>query len=350
MYPFREGSFAVRNGWYVAAFTHEISRELLSRTILNQPVVMYRKEDGTAVAVGGRCPHRHFPLGASCLKGDTIECGYHGITFDADGQCVKIPSQAHTPRSYRIPTYPLVEHGIWAFIWMGDADKADPALLPDLEAIGYEIEGHLPEPFYVEHVGGRYQLLNDNLLDLTHLAFLHGSTIGSIDNAAVPEQLTVRPGFFGSRRVMKNADAPPVHQHTGRADAKIDRISGMDFYLPGFHAGIDESRVPEDAPERAGDLIRLSRVFHAVTPATYTSCTYFFASNSVDREGLEFMKDYLRPVIEEDKFATEEIEKMLAIVGESPPELLIKSDRNAVEARRMLQAMMDEEQDLAASR
>jgi vanillate O-demethylase monooxygenase subunit len=343
MYPFRKGSFAVHNGWYVAAFTHEIGRALLSRTILNLPVVIYRKEDGTAVAVGGRCPHRHYPLGASCLTGDTIVCGYHGITFDADGRCVNIPSQEHAPKSYRIPTYPLVEHGIWAFIWMGNPDKADPALLPDLDAIGYDLDGHKPEPFYVEHVHGRYQLLNDNLLDLTHLAFLHGSTIGSIDNAAVPEELTVRPGFFGSRRIMKNADAPPVHQHVGHGDAKIDRVSGMDFYLPGFHAGIDETRVPESDPERGGELIRTSRVFHAVTPATLTSCTYFFASNSADREGLEFMKGYLRPVIEEDKFATEEIEKMLAIVGEEPGELLIKSDRNAVEARRMLQKMMDEE-------
>ncbi|MEO0033735.1 MAG: hypothetical protein RIS94_3493, partial [Pseudomonadota bacterium] len=83
MYPFSEGSFALRNAWYVAAFGSEVTRALLARTILNQPVVLYRKEDGTAVAVGGRCPHRHFPLGASCLKGDSIVCGYHGIAFGA---------------------------------------------------------------------------------------------------------------------------------------------------------------------------------------------------------------------------------------------------------------------------
>jgi len=347
MYPFKEGSFAVRNGWYVAAFAHEVTRDLLSRTILNQPVVLYRKEDGTAVAVGGRCPHRHFPLGESCLKGDTIVCGYHGIAFGSDGQCVNIPSQEFTPRSYRIPTYPLVEHGIWMFIWMGDLERADTALLPDLEAIGFEIEGHKPEPFYVEHVNGRYQLLNDNLLDLSHLAFLHGSSIGSPDNAAVPEELVSRPGFFSSRRFMKNSEAPPVHEHLGIKDGRIDRISGMDFYLPGFHAGIEETRFPEGDAERAGQVISLSRVFHAVTPATPTSCTYFFAANSTDREHIDFMKEYLKPVIEEDKFATEEIEKMLSIIGENPQELLIKSDRNAVEARRMLQAMMDAEKEPA---
>ena len=57
MYPFSEGSFAPRNGWYVAAFAEEIGEKLLSRWILNQPVVLYRKTDGTSVALqGGRRP------------------------------------------------------------------------------------------------------------------------------------------------------------------------------------------------------------------------------------------------------------------------------------------------------
>lgn len=343
MYPFKEGFFAVRNGWYVAAFAYEVSASLLARTILNEPVVLYRKKDGTPVAVGGRCPHRHFPLGSGCLKNDNIVCGYHGISFGPDGQCVSVPSQESVPRSYRIPTYPLVEHGIWLFIWMGDAAKADVALLPDLEAIGMTIAGLPAEPFYVEHVEGRYQLLNDNLLDLTHLAYLHGTTIGVTQNASAPEELTKRPGFLGSRRNIRNADPQPVLATLGHSVSKVDRISGMDFYLPGFHAGIDETRYPEDHPSRPGEVIALSRVFHAVTPATRTSCTYFFAANSPDRDRLQKMKLYLRPVIAEDKFATEEIERMLAIVGEAPSELLIRSDRNAVEARRMLQSQMEAE-------
>ena len=229
MYPFREGSFAVRNGWYVAAFRNELGRDLLARTILNQPVVLYRKEDGEAVAVGGRCPHRHFPLGKSCLKGDAIVCGYHGIAFGADGRCVDIPSQDVVPRAYTIPTYPLVEHGLWAWIWMGDADKADVALLPDLEEIGVTAAGMTARPFYVQEVQGRYQLLNDNLLDLSHLAFLHASSIGTVENAQAPEELVKRPGFLSCRRYIRNADAPAVMAATGRYAGKIDRVTGMDF-------------------------------------------------------------------------------------------------------------------------
>ena len=90
----------------------EFKGELLSRWILGEPVVMYGTEAGEAVALDGRCPHRHFPLGKSRLKGDTIQCLYHGIAFGPDGQCVNVPSQAHAPRSYRVRKYPIVEPGL----------------------------------------------------------------------------------------------------------------------------------------------------------------------------------------------------------------------------------------------
>ena len=197
-------------------------------------------------------------------------------------------------------------------------------------------------PFYAQQVHGRYQLLNDNLLDLTHLAFLHRTSIGTVENASAAEELKRRPGFLSSRRYIRNAAAPPVMAATGRYSGPIDRVTGMDFYLPGFHAGIGDMLYPADHPQ-AGESIVKSRVYHAVTPSTYKSCLYFFAMASPDEAGLDQMYTLLKPVIDEDKFATEEIEKMLAIIGENPDELLIRSDRNAVEGRRMLQAMMDAE-------
>ncbi len=143
---------------------------------------------------------------------------------------------------------------------------------------------------------------------------------------------------------MKNADAPPVHQHVGHAEYQDRPPLGHGFLPPRFpRRDRRDAGAGRAIPERGGELLRTSRVFHAVTPGHAHLMHLFLRVQLADREGLEFMKDYLRPVIEEDKFATEEIEKMLAIVGESPPELLIKSDRNAVEARRMLQAMMDDE-------
>ena len=93
MYPFAEGQFAVRNAWYVAAFSHEVGEALLERWFLGDPVVLYRKQDGAAVAVAGRCPHRQFPMTHATREGDALVCGYHGITFGADGRCLRIPTQ-----------------------------------------------------------------------------------------------------------------------------------------------------------------------------------------------------------------------------------------------------------------
>lgn len=341
MYPFTPGSYAPRNGWYVAAFVREIGEALLSRWILNQPVVLYRKADGTAVAVDGRCPHRHYPLGASKRVGDAIQCGYHGITFGADGKCTFVPSQSTIPGVYAIRAYPLVERGLWAWIWPGDPDKADEALIPTLDEIGFNIPGMIPDAFYAMHVKGRYQLLNDNLLDLSHLGYLHATSIGTPDDAATPEVRDLNERRLSSRRIMRNTPMPPYHDRSEH-DGPVDRISGMDFYFPGFHAGIGESSIPEGQPN-GGKLLHSSRVWHAVTPATKTTCNYFFGMSSPSRDKLEEAKIRLEPVLAEDSFATEEIEKIISTLDELPPELMLRSDTTAVQGRRILQAMMDKE-------
>jgi nitrite reductase/ring-hydroxylating ferredoxin subunit len=350
MYPFSEGSFAPRNAWYVAAFSHEIGRQLIGRTIVGEPVVLYRKEDGTAVAVGGRCPHRHYPLAASCLTGDTIVCGYHGIAFAADGRCTDIPSQDVVPRSYRIPTFPLVEHGMWAWIWPGDPDLADPALLPDLEEIGFAGHADTPVPLFFREVACRYQLLNDNLLDLTHLAFLHGSSIGVRENASTPVDVRQEPGVIRGRRVIKAASPTPIIAQRHPDATRVDQTVGMDFYLPGFHAGIGDHIRSADDPVRPGEPLQRSRVFHAVTPATRHSCYYWFGMVSLGGQiDEERARASLGPVIDEDVFASEEIEKMLQLVGGRPRELMLRSDELAVQGRRLLQAMMDAEGAAAAT-
>jgi phenylpropionate dioxygenase-like ring-hydroxylating dioxygenase large terminal subunit len=344
MYPFKDGCFAPLNGWYVAAFCDEVKEELLSRWICGEPVVIYRTRAGEAVALDGRCPHRHFPLGKSCLKDDNITCGYHGITFGPDGNCVRIPSQDHTPRSYRVKKYPVAEHGLWLFIWPGDPDKADPALLPDLDDCDFTRPDFRFRPFYAIEVEGRYQLLNDNLLDLTHLAYLHGTSIGVESLASVPEERQEFDRVLKSTRTMPGTPIMATQREAFNYDGLVDRMAGMNFYLPGFHAGFDESSIPADHPTRGGEKLMVHRVFHAVTPATRTTTNYFFAMGGIITDDeFDRTKDFLRPVIEEDAMATREIEHMLTTLGRNPPEWMLKSDAGAVQGRRMLQRMMDAE-------
>ena len=253
-----------------------------------------------------------------------------------------MPSQQSVPGVYSIRSYPLIERGLWAWIWPGDPEKADPALIPDMDEIGFGIEGYLSKPFYYHEVDGRYQLLNDNLLDLTHLGYLHSTSIGTPDDAATPEERDANDRRIRSRRTMRNTQRQAIVEGRIEFDGPIDRISGMDFHFPGFHAGIGEMLVSEGHP-RAGEVLNSSRVWHAVTPAKRFTTNYFFAMGSIDHKGVDEMIDYLKPVLAEDMFATIEIEKIIRTVDELPPELMLKSDGTAVLGRRALQKMMDAE-------
>ena len=180
------------------------------------------------MALDGRCPHRHFPLGNSNLEGDVVRCGYHGFAFGFDGPCVDIPSQTHVPRACRVHSYPVAEHGLWVWVWVGDEAKADQALLPPLAEIGLGAdpagEGLTGHSLTYREVACRYQLLNDDLFDLSHLAFLHGSSIGTLENASTREELTKCPGFVSSMRRMTNVPHPPLIHREGVYPT--DRIDG----------------------------------------------------------------------------------------------------------------------------
>ena len=168
----------LKNYWYVAASTPEIGRKPFRRIIMYEPVVMYRTEDGTPVALEDRCPHRRLPLSMGKLvSDDVLQCHYHGLRFDRTGACVRVPGQDMIPANARVKSYPLVERYKWLWIWMGDAgagrSRDDPGLsLVRRSELG-RAAGLSPRPVQLA-------VVNDNLLDLTHLAFVHETTIGNM--------------------------------------------------------------------------------------------------------------------------------------------------------------------------
>lgn len=121
----------LRNFWYVAAYDHEVTRKPLGRTILGEPVVFFRKEDGTPAALENRCVHRHLPLSMGKVVGDHLQCHYHGLRYDGAGRCVRVPGQNTIPPSAQIKAYPVVERYRWLWIWMGDPALADPDKITD---------------------------------------------------------------------------------------------------------------------------------------------------------------------------------------------------------------------------
>ncbi len=136
MYPFKDHVDFVRNAWYVAAWSSGVGGTPSANRFLDEPVVLYRTGSGEVVALADRCIHRGYPLSLGAVDGERIVCGYHGFTYDSDGRCVAIPSQARVPPAYAVRRYPTRERGGAVWIWMGEDAAADDALLPDVSELG----------------------------------------------------------------------------------------------------------------------------------------------------------------------------------------------------------------------
>jgi vanillate O-demethylase monooxygenase subunit len=163
----------LRNTWYCAGWAEEIDNgEQLGRQILGEHIMLYRKQDGTPVAIGNRCPHRFAPLNDGPRYGDVIACPYHGLQFNSEGECVKNPNEGGViPKACKVPAYPLVERWDALFIWMGDPEKADPDLIPDYSMTITREGWSSVRGFHITE--GNYELVVDNLMDRTHVQFMH---------------------------------------------------------------------------------------------------------------------------------------------------------------------------------
>ena len=162
--------------WYIADWSANLGKDPIGRTLMDRPVVLYRGEGGEPIALGGVCPHRFAPLADGKVQGNAIECPYHGLQFDQSGACVLNPNgDGFIPPATRVPSYPVVEKNGAIWIWMGNPAEADPELISDtdwLVSSSYAaVQGYL-------RIEAHYELVVDNLLDLTHAPRLHPTTVG----------------------------------------------------------------------------------------------------------------------------------------------------------------------------
>lgn len=167
----------LKNAWYVACWSSELGEDLITRTICDLPVLLYRKENGDAVAIGNLCPHRFAPLHMGKKRGDTVQCMYHGMVFGESGACVLNPHRGGViSPAMRVPAYPVIEKNGAIWLWTGDPEEADEALLPNFDC--YSAPGFTTIRGMMD-VAANYELITDNLLDLTHADFLHEGTLSS---------------------------------------------------------------------------------------------------------------------------------------------------------------------------
>jgi len=328
----------IREAWYVAALADEVGRQPLARRLLDVPVMLYRKLDGTPVALEDRCAHRSFPLSRSALDGDTVVCGYHGARYDCEGRCVQVPSQAQIPPGALVRHFPLHESGRLVWIWMGDPARADLALLPE--------QPWMTDAAWVSstermHLRASHVRLHENLLDLTHLSFLHARSFGTPDYATAPFETVLDEAagrFTLLRRVVPTRLPPLWAVPTGLDGVDAARIAESTFHSPALHVVAVRFHAC-DRPE-AEQPLRAIRTAHIVTPETATRTHYFIqhARNfALDDAGVTaFMHERLLAAFQEDVDGLEAIEERLGGYAERQPEISFHADRASLAMRRWL--------------
>jgi phenylpropionate dioxygenase-like ring-hydroxylating dioxygenase large terminal subunit len=337
-----------RNHWYVAALSSELTSKPLGRRILGDPVVLYRTSSGRAVAFEDRCPHRRFPLSLGFVEADELVCNYHGFTFDTQGTCIRVPGQKHAPSRANLRRYPLVEQGVWTWIWMGDPDRPDHSKLPDTP---YLVSGGDWDVLTgMAPLKARYELLVDNLLDLSHEAYLHATHIGTSEVAETPIDVDLDEDNRVVRvfRHIENAAPSPASQRF-HGNQMIDRWQDIEYYPPGFyllHTRFAPTGV-QPAPDGTDDQAMHGKICYGITPSTETT-TYNFWSWSRDYERGDAETDaYIMKVqdevVQQDVVALDALEEAVAADPNSF-EVNVRNDRGGLAARRMLERMIADEQ------
>jgi len=336
----------LHNFWYVAASDTEIGRKPLARMILGEPIVLFRTEAGAPVAFEDRCAHRHLPLSMGKLFGDVLQCHYHGLRYSTDGRCVRIPGQEHVPQGAKVRTYPVVERFHWLWIWMGDAALADPATITDFH--WFDDPNWGAKSSYL-HVEANWQLVVDNLLDLTHLAFVHDTTIG---NLALAEHAKVKveraPNNVTVTRWTIDQEPAPTFKRVGKFTGNVDRWQIVDFTPPAF-LRLDVGATPTGTGAPAGNRVGgiAMRNLNAITPETETTSHYFWGqAHDFDVKNPETTNkifEQIRTAFLEDVAVFSAQQKNLNIFS-NPPQVDIAADAGVIAARRILSRLYDEEQ------
>jgi phenylpropionate dioxygenase-like ring-hydroxylating dioxygenase large terminal subunit len=262
------------NAWYAAAWDTEVGRSLFPRTICEIPVILYRRRDGVVAAMEDSCWHRMAPLSMGRLDGDNVVCGYHGLVFNPEGRCVRMPSQETLNPSACVRSFPVVERHRFVWLWMGDPALADPAKVPDLH---WNDDPDWSGDGRTIHGKCNYRLVVDNLMDLTHEAFVHGSSIGNDAVAETPFEVTHNEKFAYVSRWMMDIDPPPFWKSMLGKPGKVDRWQLIRFEPP-CTVAIDVGVAPADTGAPQGDRSQgvNGHVLNTATPETESTCHYFW--------------------------------------------------------------------------
>ncbi|WP_407713770.1 Rieske 2Fe-2S domain-containing protein [Comamonas testosteroni] len=334
-----------RNCWWVAATRVEVTREPLGRVILGRPIVMYRKEDGSIAVLEDRCVHRWAPLSIGKVVGDNIVCGYHGFTYGADGNCNHIPTQSVIPPKAKVHSYPVRERGPFVWVYTGDVNRIDEvAPPPALEWVD--------DPAWIVASGtydlkANYMALKENVLDLTHFAFVHPTTFSIMDFLRPPD-VAVDGDRVSYEIAFRDTPLPSIYgDSTGIGSEKnATRLFRGAFVSPGIQEATVE--IIDSAPAPGGRGSYNVKVMHLTTPVSMSQTYYWWirAQDFGHRPGLrEELQATVESAFDEDKVVLEATQRIIDVDlrHRDVPEVSIRADEAGVRIRRVVSQMMQRE-------
>lgn len=333
-----------RNHWYVAGLDEELpAGQMLPRTFLGEPIVLFRGTDGAPRALADRCPHRFAPLSEGKLQGDAVQCGYHGLTFDGSGACLGNPHGA-IPKAACVRAYPVRELHRLIWIWMGEPSRADDSMIPDVSRVAAApadamFRGYLPTACDT-------MLLVDNILDLSHVDYLHPTTLGggsvSRTRATVDDLSTrsVKVSWLSS-----GDTAPPAFDaHLRQQGQPTDQWTEVTWVAPANMILSVGATLQGEPREKGVDSLNL----HLGTPERPGHTHYWYWSTrdfAVSPEANAFIRNMVEGVFRnEDKPMLEAQQRSIGIQdfwAMNP--VLLSTDAGAVRARRKLSALVESE-------
>ena len=333
----------VANAWYAAGWDFEIDRTPLARTICDVPIMFYRKLDRSVVAMRDACPHRMLPLSMGVREGDSIRCKYHGLKLGPDGTAEEMPLKTEAVnRRICAETFAGVERHRFVWVWIGDKDKADPSLVPDLwpcSSEGWTVDGG----YY--HVAADYRLMIDNLMDLTHETYVHAGSIGQPELMEAPLETRVDGDRVFVSRWMPGIDAPPFWRGALKQEGLVDRWQICEF-IPPSAVIIDVGVAPVGAGatlDRHDQGVR-GFVIDVATPETESTMHYFWGmARSFDIEDAGFTARFKKQqggVFLEDKEILEAQQRSI----DANPDLRLMAyniDQGGTRARQIIKRLIE---------
>lgn len=330
----------LKNAWHMAGWSEEAAEEPLIRTICGRRMLIFRKLDGTLSALEDRCPHRFAPLSLGTRAGDVWTCGYHGLSFAADGRCVGNPFSDRIPAGATMPTFPVAERDGIIWVWPGGADCADEATIIDFPFMRDLPANRLLHGY--TRMLANYEFGTDNLMDLSHIEFVHKGSFAGAGVIFAGRHEVVQDGeTLHSNWWMPGVGAPPHTQGIYPPDMQTDHWLDMRWNAPATMY-LNIGATPCDAARSDGVIVEQA---HILTPESEGSTHYFWITSSAfllddPHVAAEFQALFAKAFNDEDKPM---IEASYANLNgedfwEARPAFL-GIDAGGTRARRLLQAM-----------